>query len=287
LGGSGVSYSVSGSAVTYGNGGDGGDRTNSTNGTNSTQNRGNGGGGGGANATGSSSLGGTGGPGVVVISYNAAIYPAPTYVPGKYNQAINFNNTLAAAGQPPNCYVTYGVSSFSLSSNSATMSLWLNTGLTYPVTSGTNPFYINLQGASYNGLYTLSATSNISFRTGAAPVVTVGNVAAQTGVWTHHCAVFSNVGAGSSNTITTYYANGSLIGFANNTVQSFTTLNIGCQNTGTNGALCSIDDVRLFNTALTAAQVQTIYAAQGMPNQMSLSGSGTTSMTGSGTLQLT
>ena len=288
LGGSGVSYSISGSAISYGNGGDGGDRTNSTNGTNSTQNRGNGGGGGGANATGSSSLGGTGGPGVVVISYNAAIYPAPTYVPGKYNQAINFNNTLAAAGQPPNCYVTYDVSTFSLSSNSTTVSLWLNSGLTYPVTAGTNPFYINLQGASYNGLYTVSATSNISFRKGTSPPTTIGSVTAQTGVWQYHCMVFSNVGAvGTSNTFSSYYVNGSFIATANNTIQGFTTLNIGCQNTGTNGALCSIDDLRLFNTALTAAQVQTIYAARGMPNQMSLSGSGTTYMTGSGTLQLT
>jgi hypothetical protein len=230
--------------------------------------------------------GAAGNNGIVIISYVSALYPAPTYVAGKYNQAITFNNTLSASGQPPNCYVTYDVSAFNLSSNAATMALWLNSGLTYPVTVGTSPFYINLQGSSYNGLFTPSATSNISFRTGAAPVVTVGNTAAQTGVWNHYCAVFSNIGAGASNTITSYYFNGSLIGSANNGIQSFTTLNLGCQNTGTNGALCSIDDLRLFNTALTAAQVQTIYAAQGMPNQMSLSGSGTMYMNGSGTLQL-
>jgi hypothetical protein len=77
--------------------------------------------------------------------------------------------------------------------------------------------------------------------------------------------VFSNVGAGSSNTITYYYLDGSLIGTANNTVQNFTTMNLGCQGSGSNGALCSIDDVRIFNLPLTAAQVQAIYAAQGMP----------------------
>jgi hypothetical protein len=53
-----------------------------------------------------------------------------------------------------------------------------------------------------------------------------------------------------------------------------------------NGALCSIDDLRLFKTALTAAQVQTIYAAQGMPNQVNLGGSGTTSMRGAGTITM-
>jgi hypothetical protein len=183
-----------------------------------------------------------------------------------YRQAISFNNTLSAAGTDPNCYATYDVSDFNLSSNSAAMSLWLNSGLTYPTTAGTTPFYINLQGSAYNALYSAPSTSNIAFRTGASPAVTVGNVAAQTGSWNHHCAVFSNVGAGASNTISSYYVNGSLIGFANNTVQSLTALNLACQNSGANGALCSIDDVRLFNTTLTASQVQAIYAASGMPS---------------------
>jgi hypothetical protein len=138
------------------------------------------------------------------------------------------------------------------------MSLWLNSGMTYPITAGTSPVYINLQGTNYNFIYTASATSNVSCRIGSR-TLTFGNVAAQTGVWQHHCAVFSNVGAGASNTITSYYANGSLIATANNTIQSFSTLNIGCENSGTNGALCSIDDVRLFDTPLTASQVQAIY----------------------------
>lgn len=218
-----------------------------------------------------------------MISYNAALYPAPTYVTGKYGQAINFNNTLSPSGQDPNCYATYDVSSFNLSSNSAAMSLWLNSGLTYPTTAGTTPFYINLQGAGYNALYSAPSTSNIAFRTGASPAVTVGNAAAQTSIWSHYCAVFSNVGAGSSNTITSYYVNGSLAGSANNTIQSLTTLNIGCQDSGSNGALCSIDDVRLFNQALTAAQVRAVYAAQGMPSLGALSnvaGTLKTAMTG-------
>lgn len=261
-GGAGLSNSISGAAVTYAAGGSGGSRNGSADGAAGTNNRGNGGQGGDGNTA---TNGGNGGSGIVVISYVSALYPAPTYVPGIYKQAINFNNTLAAAGQPPNCYVTYDVSSFNLSSNSATMSLWLNSGLTYPSTTGTTPFYVNLQGTSYNGLYTSGTSSNITFRTGASPAVNAGTWPGQTGVWDHHCAVFSNIGAGSSNTITTYYANGSLIGTANNSIQSFTTLNIGCQNTGSNGALCSIDDVRLFNTALTATQVQSIYLARGMP----------------------
>jgi hypothetical protein len=235
--------------------------------------------------TGTAVNGAAGGSGIVVISYNNAVYPAPTYVPGVYRQAINFNNTLSAAGADPNCYVTYDVSLFNLTANSSTMSLWLKSGLTYPSTVGTTPFYVNLQGVSYNGLHTSGTSSNITCRIGSRPI-NVGTWPGQTGGWDHHCMVFSNVGAGSSNTITYYYLDGSLIGTANNTIQSFTTLNLGCQDTGSNGALCSIDDVRLFNTALSAAQVQTIYAAQGMPNQMSLSGSGTMYMNQTGTLQL-
>jgi hypothetical protein len=254
-GGPGVSYSITGTALTYGVGGSGGDRSGGSSGGNGTANRGNGGGGAG---TLSGATGGKGGSGRVVISYPSVLLAVPTYVAGKYGQAINFNNTLTATGSDANCYTIYDVSSFNLKSNSCAMSLWLNSGMTYPITAGTSPVYINLQGTNYNFIYTASATSNVSCRIGSR-TLTFGNVAAQTGVWQHHCAVFSNVGAGASNTITSYYANGSLIATANNTIQSFSTLNIGCENSGTNGALCSIDDVRLFDTPLTASQVQAIY----------------------------
>lgn len=283
-GGTGTASTISGASVTYASGGNGGARSGTYTPSGGTY-RGDGGDGAPA-GTGTAVNGAGGNNGIVIISYTAALYPAPTYVAGKYGQAINFNNTLSASGQPPNCYVTYDVSAFNLSSNTSSMSLWLNSGLTFPITAGTAPFYLNLQGSNYNGLVASSGTSNISFRIGSR-AVNVGTWPGQTGVWNHHCAVFSNVGAGASNTITSYYLNGSLVGFTNNTIQSFTSVNLACQGSGSNGAICSIDDLRLFNTALTATQVQTIYAAGGMPNQMSLSGSGTMYMNGSGTLQLT
>ena len=267
-GGGGTSSSISGAAVTYASGGTGGARSGTYTPGAGTNGRGDGGDGAPV-GTGANVNGARGGTGIVIISYNAAIYPAPTYVTGKYGQAINFNNTLSPAGADPNCYVTYDVSGYGLTSNATSLSLWLNSGLTYPNTTGT-PFYLNLQGASYNGIYTGSGSDlNINLRIGSRPI-TVGSSPGQTGVWTHHCAVFSNVGAGTSNTITYYYVNASLIGSANNTIQNFTTLNLGCQGTGSNGALCSIDDVRLYNAALTASQVQAVYAAQGMPNRFTL-----------------
>jgi hypothetical protein len=280
-GGAGVSYPIS--ILTYGVGGSGGSRTNGTSGASGADNTGNGGGGAGSLA---GATGGKGGSGRVLISYVSALYPAPTYVTGIYRQAISFNNTLSSAGADPNCYVTYDVSSFGISSNSTTMSLWLKSGLTYPTAAGTTPFYVNLQGDNYNGLLTLSATSTIQFRKGTTPITAIGSVTAQPGVWQHHCMVFSNVGAvGTSNIFSSYYVNGSFIATANNTIQGFTTLNLGCQDSVSNGALCSIDDLRLFNTALTAAQVQSIYRAQGMPGRGVLVPQYIKSATGGDTVQ--
>jgi hypothetical protein len=215
-----------------------------------------------------------------------AIQFAPTYVPGKYGQAINFNNTLLASGTAANSYVSYNVTSFGLSSNSGAVSLWLNPGVSFPIAAGQNPYYVSFAGTTYYSFQTEQTTSSISFHTGSSPNVTISNPG-QTGVWNHYCAVFSNVGTnGASNTASYFYFNGSLIGSGNTLSQTFTNLTLGAAGSFLNGALCSIDDVRLFNTALSAAQVQTIYAAGGMPNQMSLSGSGTTSMRGVGTISI-
>jgi hypothetical protein len=268
-GGAGTTNSIrTGSAVTYAAGGTGGARSGTYTPGAGTTNRGDGGDG----APGGSGVlvnGAAGSAGIVVISYNNALYPEPTYVTGIYGQAISFNNTLSPADSDPNCYVIYDVSSFGLSSNSGAMSLWLESGLTYPITSGCNPYYINLQGETYYSLQTennASYRSNISFHTGLVG----GNFAstpAPTG-WNHYCYVFSNVGAtGASNTISYAYLNGTLLGSSNNYSQNFTELRLACQTSQGNGALCSIDDVRLFNTPLTATQVQSIYAALGVPGR--------------------
>ena len=268
-GGNGKSYSISGTSVSYANGGNGGNRNNSVDGASGADNTGDAGNG--ADGGNSTAQGGLGGSGIVIISYVSALYPAPTYVNGVYRKAISFNNTLAPSGSPANSYVTYDVSDLNLTSNSGAMSLWLNSGLTYPINSGCNPYYINLQGTTYYSLQTETAfRSNISFHTGSSPSVVIGT-AAQTGVWNHYCAVFSNVGTnGASNTASYYYLNGSLVGSGNTLSQAFTTLSLGAPTSFLNGALCSIDDVRLFNAALTDAQVYAIYAARGMPRQMAM-----------------
>ena len=265
--GSGTASSISGASVTYASGGTGGARSGTYTPGAGTPNQGDGGDGAPA-GSGTGVNGAVGGSGIVIISYASALYPAPTYVSGKYGQAISFNNTLAPSGSAANSYVSYSVSSFGLSSNSGTMSLWLNSGLSYPITAGCNPYYISLQGTTYYSFQTeTSFRSNISFHTGSSPNVIISS-AAQTGVWNHYCAVFSNVGTtGASNTASYFYLNGSLVGSGNTLSQAFTGLYVACNNGLFNGALCSIDDLRIFNTALSAAQVQSIYNAQGMPSR--------------------
>ena len=263
-GGTGSSNSISGAAVTYASGGTGGSRNGTYTPSGGTF-RGDGGDGAPA-GTGTAVNGAGGNNGIVIISYNAALYPAPTYVAGKYNQAINFDNQTAGAGA--NSFVSYDVSSFNLTSNSATLSLWLNPSYTYPLSAGSNPYYISLQGTTYYSFQTeASLLSNISLHTGSSPNIVIGR-AAQSGVWNHYCGVFSNVGTtGASNTASYFYLNGVLIGSANTLSQSFTDLYLACSSTIQRGAWCSIDDLRVYNTALTAAQVQSVYNQQGVPGR--------------------
>jgi hypothetical protein len=59
-------------------------------------------------------------------------------------------------------------------------------------------------------------------------------------------------------------------------------LYLASQNGTQNGAWCSIDDLRVFNTALTAAQVQSVYNQQGIPGRFvfSLPSTPSSSMSG-------
>ena len=284
-GGAGRAYSISGASVTYAAGGSGGSRNGTADGAAGTTNRGNGGeGGDGASTT----NGGNGGSGIVIISYVSALYPSPTYVPGVYGQAINFNNQTASATFA-NSYVTYTLTSGT--SNSYSLSCWINPLHAIPPTI--NPNYVVLRDTGgYYSLQNFASSSIAGFyaNEGAGTGITQSGLLT-TGKWDHHCFVLSNVGATSSNTIATYYFNGTTQASGNvqrtNGFSIFSALDLGYRSGSNNsGAWCSVDDARLFNTALNAAQVKTIYAARGMPNQMSLNGSGTTYMNGVGTITL-
>jgi hypothetical protein len=205
---------------------------------------------------------------------------APTYVPGKYGQAINFNNQNSVGTS--NSYIQYNLNSGT--ANSFSVSCWIMTLDTIPV-STRNPKYIQLNsgGTSYQIQTAKSSTSSGFYSAVGSPTTIFTPNLLTTGQWGHHCFILSNVAATFPTSIVTYYFNGVSQGttiVTPPTFSTFTSLTVG-QN-----AWCSVDDLRLFNTALSAAQVQTIYAAGGMPNQISLSGSGTMSMQGTGTISI-
>ena len=196
---------------------------------------------------------------------------APTYVPGIYGQAISFNNQNASATFA-NSYVTYTLTSDT--SNSYSLSCWIKPLHAIPPTI--NPNYVVLRDTGgYYSIQNFATNSVAGFYanegvTGGQGTTFSGLLT--TGKWDHHCFVLSNVGATSSNTIVTYYFNGTTQASGNvqrtNGFSTFSALDLGYRSGSANsGAWCSIDDLRLFNTALSAAQVQSIYNQQGMPGR--------------------
>ena len=269
-GGSGTPNSISSVSVTYASGGTGGARSGTYTPGAGTPNQGNGGDGAPA-GSGTGVNGAVGGSGIVIISYASALYPAPTYVSGKYGQAISFNNQNASATFA-NSYVTYTLTSDT--SNSYSLSCWIKPLHAIPPTI--NPNYVVLRDTGgYYSIQNFATNSVAGFYanegvTGGQGTTFSGLLT--TGKWDHHCFVLSNVGATSSNTIVTYYFNGTTQASGNvqrtNGFSTFSALDLGYRSGLANsGAWCSIDDLRLFNTALSAAQVQSIYNAQGMPSR--------------------
>ena len=207
----------------------------------------------------------------------------PVYVPGKYNQAIRFDNE-GATGTGAISYVTYSLSS-SFSPTSFTWAHWVNfrqipaQTIQFPLyftdSLASSPFIrvgLNPGGVTGNGTqpYLYNGTSYL-----LGPVLTLG-------VWYHFCVVLT---AGSGGSTATFYVNGTSYGsivLTNNQAATINTMYVGSASTSY-GALCSVDDLRLFNTALTAARVQAVYSASGMPRQMAQTntvGSTKTTLTG-------
>ena len=196
----------------------------------------------------------------------------PYYVPGKYKQALYFDNRNATASAS-NSYTTYTLTSGT--SNSYSLSCWIMPLHAIPPSS-LNPNYVVLRDTGgYYSIQNFAGSSTGGFYanegvTGGQGTTFSGLLT--TGKWDHHCFVLSNVDATSSNTIVNYYFNGTSLASGNvqrtNGFSAFSAFDIAYRSgSGNSGAWCSIDDLRLFNTALTPAQVRVIYASQGMPRQ--------------------
>jgi len=204
-------------------------------------------------------------------SINGATTYAPTYLAGLYGrQAIYFNNSTFVS--TANCSVRYSLSTYNLTSNNLTFTVWTNFSAI--------PASFGLQYAiqmSDSGNYILQVPSN-TIQVVAQAIIISGPVISA-GSWVHSAVILSNVGMTSSNTSVTYLVNGIVRGTTSNVVRS-DTINIGnmyisISNGGNRPMWGLMQDLRIFNTALTPAQILSIYNESGSPMALQASLVGT------------
>jgi len=210
-----------------------------------------------------------------------------TYPTGKYGQGISFTNQINFNYTTANSYIIYTVSSArNITSNNSTYSIWINPQ--YP----NLPTLAALRAGKQNILQIVDSVTNYSLQTngymspgGSNGVYFIGgqnsNIAFSSslqaynsGTWCHLCVVLSNVSTQTGYTTSYFYFNGVLQGsnvHSTGSASPISALWLSAQVNGvTDGVMGGsfyLDDLRIYNTALTAAQVQSIYRAQGMPSR--------------------
>lgn len=195
---------------------------------------------------------------------------SPTYVTGQYGQAISLTNP---AGTTPTSNVTWVLPS--ISTVGFTVACWVNPN-TLPA-SGTAQFVAitRINPESDLRLFFNSGTTNATIAStyAFASGVYIGATTTtkyNTGTWVHIATTITESSTGSN--VISVYVNGTFLGSSSSATsrpRSFNKLTIGSFCDGLFGSSFDglIDDLRIYNTALNAAQVQSIYAAQGMPSR--------------------
>jgi len=207
---------------------------------------------------------------------NTSTQYAPTYVTGLYGQSIYLNNQTYVSGAP-NCYVQYDRSPLtSLTTNNLSISFWVNlVSLSLPASSIRTMISFNETGSSQINYYTYYIYNNVvNYICQGAAAMSISSATAYAGQWFHNTIIFSNVGSTSSNTYTTLFINGISIGSANvgryNTTSNLSLLQLGCAAGGGDPMWGSLQDLRIYNTALSASQIQGIYQSRGIPPRLTL-----------------
>ena len=190
-----------------------------------------------------------------------------TYSPGKYGQGISSYNNPSIFNSP--CYITYNLSPVITETTGFTLSCWVN--MSQLPASGQRMTFVNLSnGTGYEQGVWLSydrygsGTFAIYYEnTGVSFTASNYNLVASVGTWYHICGKIERGTA-------TIYVNG-----VAGTPQSYTTTGISynklyvlCHNQGVNvpeGLIGTLDDLRIYNQALTSTQVQSVYSSQGAP----------------------
>ncbi len=184
-----------------------------------------------------------------------------------YNPSGKYNTSLVMGGQTR--YVYTPPSSIDLGTSGATISLWLKS------LASTYNYFLSIVGMGGNGntyinrfyVYIQNNTSKIiaSFIDNTSTALTLTSTTSlAVGTWTHMCFTLQNG-------VMTIYINGtneasrSDAPMSGVTLDSALTIAARPQSPGTVFMNAEYDDLRIYNTALTATQVQSVYSSQGAP----------------------
>lgn len=186
----------------------------------------------------------------------------PTYVTGKYGKAINFPNSVNTGTVNATNNVFYTVSLNP--SVGYTVAFWVNFNFG-GVFAQVMLSIANSNGARASNIFINNLNQLVNVNIDGTNI-TITSPTLTTGTWYH-------VALSITSSTRVLYLNG--IGTSGTSglsgTQTSFILGGDLPSIGSFSAWCSIDDLRVFNTALTAAQVQAVYNAQGMPSQISSS----------------
>jgi len=185
---------------------------------------------------------------------------SPTSVPGKVNQALNFNGTNSSVSAAPNLNMAFA--------NNVTLAAWINTTNTSRLEAIISKFNASGSGSGY--IFRTDQNGHLEVMVGANDIAAYPNIAVDTatindGNWHYVVAVitigqtvqFYVDGNLSSSTAISSVANGD--GNSNLLVGANSYLPYGNYFTG------AIDEVRVYNQALTASQLSVVYQLSGGP----------------------
>jgi len=191
-----------------------------------------------------------------------------TYGSGKYLQSVVFTNT---AGSTASNALTYTLSSITSLTNGFTVACWFKINSVPPSGQRSGIWRVPATGTGNGGAYMLyyaSGQTNFGY-TQTDQVITYVEFNANfgalaVGTWYH--AVYTISG-----TSQTAYLNGVLKATDSRLTATYTltnpTMSLGFHGSFGDAFNGEVDDLRIYNTALTAAQVSSIWAQQGVPGR--------------------
>jgi len=185
----------------------------------------------------------------------------PSFVPGNYGSSIQLTNTQGSA---PATYLTYNTIPAISNATGFTISFWLNSP---SITSTSNCLGIS---ASDDVFFQLTS-STAGFSGWNVTGTTAPSFTIPAGKWVNYALTVNT-------TTWNQYINGTLWTTSGYTAASTSLtsisgpLTVGTTPTITNGAAISIQDLRVYNSALSTSQILGIYQSRGIPPRLTLTG---------------